>query len=135
VLFWTEVAVIVTCNEAFVPGAVNSPAELMVPWLALQFTLVLKLPVPLMVAEHWLVCPEVMVEGEQLTDTPVTVELLLFPLPPQAANQITLPSSRKSPSLRTMSLLSPAAGAHRRSPGRLQRMSLAATPCGINCGM
>jgi len=119
-VFCTEVAVTVTEVEVETVGAVRTPDEFMVPALELNVTAELKFPVPLTVAEHVLVPPEVTVEGEQLTWTEVTVEDEP-PLPPQAANHITLPSKKASPSLRTISLL--------------QRMSLAATPCGINCGM
>ena len=53
-----EVAVIVTGSVTTPPeGAVNKPELEMVPALAVQFTAELKLPVPVTVAEHWLVCP------------------------------------------------------------------------------
>jgi hypothetical protein len=72
---WVEVAVIVTCSEVTPPdGAVNKPELEMVPALAVHVTPELKLPVPITVAEHWLVWPYRMVEGEQLTLTEVIVE-------------------------------------------------------------
>jgi hypothetical protein len=53
---------------------VNKPELEMVPALAVHVTPELKLPVPITVAEHWLVWPYRMVEGEQLTLTEVIVE-------------------------------------------------------------
>jgi hypothetical protein len=53
----------------------------------------LKFPVPATVAEHWLVCPDVTVEGVHDAVTDVIVDVFppppLLP-PPQAANAITL---------------------------------------------
>jgi hypothetical protein len=50
---WVEVAVIVTGSEVTPPGgAVNKPELEIVPALADQVTLELKLPVPITVAEH-----------------------------------------------------------------------------------
>jgi len=46
-----------------------------VPELAVQETDVLKLPVPCTVDTHWLVCPDWIVEGEQLSVTDVIVEV------------------------------------------------------------
>lgn len=75
----------------------------MLPADALQVTLWLKLPVPETVAVHWLVPPEVTVEGEQLTLTPVMVELFeVPPPPPQAAIQKTFTATNKSANLRNM---------------------------------
>ena len=72
---WVEVAVIVTCSVVTPPeGAVNKPELEMVPALAVQVTPELKFPVPITVAEHWLVCPYRMVEGEQVTVTEVIVD-------------------------------------------------------------
>jgi hypothetical protein len=123
-VFWVEVAVMVTNNDVFVPGAVNSPEEEILPALAAHVTAMLKFPVPLTVAEHWLVPPDVIVEGEQLTETEVTVDVeppLLPPLPPQDANHTTLPSRNNNPNLRTIILLSLQRAQKRRSPGaRLQ---------------
>jgi hypothetical protein len=64
----------------------------------------LKDPVPLTVAEHWLVAPEAIVVGEQLTVTPVTVEELLLPPPPppQAASNVTTATTSNNPRLRTL---------------------------------
>jgi hypothetical protein len=84
-------------------GALSKPEEEIVPALVLQLTAVLKLPVPLTVAEHWLVPPDVMVEGKQLTLTPVIEEdEEPPPPPPQAAIQSTLATTSNKPSLRTM---------------------------------
>jgi hypothetical protein len=50
---WVEVAVIVASNEVTPPGgAVNKPELEIVPAVADQDTLELKLPVPITVAEH-----------------------------------------------------------------------------------
>jgi len=54
-------------------GAVNRPAAEIVPALALQVTAELKFPVPVTVAEHWLVWLDWMVEGEHATVTDVMV--------------------------------------------------------------
>lgn len=120
-VFWVEVAVTVTVCVEVTVGAVSKPELEIEPVLALQVTAVLKLPVPPTMAEHWLVPPELTVEGEQLTWTEVTVEEEDPPLLPQAAIHITLPSKHNNPKLRTIFLL--------------QRMSLAVTPWGINCGI
>ena len=73
----------------------------------LQVTAVLKLPVPLTFAEHWLVPPEVMVDGEQLTLTPVILEAVdPPPLPPQAASHITQTTASNKRTLRAMMSLS-----------------------------
>jgi hypothetical protein len=50
-----ELAVIVTCVVEGTTGAVNRPADEIVPALADHVTAELKLPVPVTVAEHWLV--------------------------------------------------------------------------------
>jgi hypothetical protein len=99
------VAVTVTSRLTVTVGAVSSPEEEIVPAVVLQVTFVLKLPVPLTDAVHWLVPPDVTEEGKQLTLTLVMVELVLDPpLPPQAAIQSTPVKTRKSPTLRTMIL-------------------------------
>jgi hypothetical protein len=104
-VFWVEVAVMVSDTVEVTVGAVSRPELLMVPALVVQVTFELKLPVPPTVAEHWLVPPEPTVEGVQLTLTEVTVPEPP-PLPPQAANHITLPSKKnKNPNLRTSVLL------------------------------
>jgi hypothetical protein len=108
-VFCVEVAVTVTDVIVVTEGAVNKPAEEIVPALAVHVTPVLKLPVPLTVAEHWLVPPELTVVGEQLTVTDVTVEPDDPPLPPQATITIMLPNTSNSPNLRTITRLSPSA--------------------------
>ncbi len=108
-VFCVEVAVTVTDVIVVTEGAVNKPAEEIVPALAVHVTAVLKLPVPLTVAEHWLVPPELTVVGEQLTVTDVTVEPDDPPLPPQATITIMLPNTSNSPNLRTITRLSPSA--------------------------
>ena len=77
-----EVAVTVTEVVEVTTGAVSKPVDETEPALAPQVTPVLKFPVPLTFAEHWLVCPEVTVDGEQLTLTAVTVGAPLLPPPP-----------------------------------------------------
>ena len=102
-----EVAVMVTCKVAFVPGAVNTPDELIEPALADQLTAELKLPVPLTEAVHWLVWFGCNVVGLQDTVTDVMLEdpppppLLLPPPPPQAAIIRKLESIVARPSIRT----------------------------------
>jgi hypothetical protein len=101
-----EVAVIVTCSAVTPPeGAVNKPEFEMVPALAVHVTPELKLPVPVTVAEHWLVWPYRMVEGEQLTLTEVIVDdpPLLLP-PPQATISVRLASTSNSHSFCTIVL-------------------------------
>src|SRR5664280_1771593 len=67
-LSWVEVAVIVTWSDVTPPdGAVNKPEAEIVPALATHVTPELKFPVPITVAEHWLVWQHWRVEGEQLT--------------------------------------------------------------------
>jgi hypothetical protein len=84
-------------------GAVNRPEDDICPALALHVTVELKLPVPVTVAEHWLVWPDVTVEGEHDTVTDVTVDVLPPPplLPPQAAISATPPNASRIASLRT----------------------------------
>jgi hypothetical protein len=97
-LFCTDVAVTVT--TWLVEGAVSNPEAEIVPALALQFTEELKLPVPVTVAEHWLVPFGATVAGEQLTPTETTLELPPPPFPPQAAKPITLATASNSTNLR-----------------------------------
>ncbi len=109
-----EVAVTVTSNVASTVGAVYKPEEeidpaLPVGALTLQVTEVLKLPVPFTVAEHWLVPPEVTVEGEQLTLTEVMVGIFDPPPLPQAASHRTLSTASDKGILRVM-MLSPPSG-------------------------
>ena len=109
-VFCVEVAVTVTDVIVVTEGAVNKPAEEIVPALALHVTPELKLPVPLTVAEHWLVPPDATVVGEQLTVTEVTVDPPpLDEPPPQAAITTMLPSTSNSPNLRIITRLSPSA--------------------------
>jgi hypothetical protein len=106
--FWIEVAVTVTVVAEVTTGAVSKPAgEIVALLLALQFTVETKLPVPVTVAEHWLVWPDDTVDGEQLTLTAVTEPMLLLLPPPQAASSDTVANTSKNPSLRTR--LSPSA--------------------------
>jgi hypothetical protein len=81
-------------------GAVNEPEEDICPALALHVTVVVKFPVPMTVAEHWLVCPDVMVDGEQESVTEVIVDDPPL-LPPQAAISMKLPIASRIASLRT----------------------------------
>ena len=94
-VFWVEVAVIVTCSAVTPPdGAVNNPELEIVPALAVHVTPALKFPVPVTVAEHWLVWPYKMLDGEQLTLTEMIAD---DPLPPpQAAISVRLPSTSNS---------------------------------------
>lgn len=80
---WTEVAVMVTVALPFTDWAVKTPLPSIVPALEPQETAVLRVPLPVTVAVHWLVCPDCNVVGLQVTLTPVMEELLLEP-PPQA---------------------------------------------------
>jgi hypothetical protein len=95
--------VTVTSKVASVVGAVNKPDEEIVPALALQVTAEVKLPVPLTLAVHWLVAPEVTVVGEQLTLTEVMVEVFDPPPPlPQAAIHSTLDTANNKEIFRAM---------------------------------
>jgi hypothetical protein len=67
----TDVAVIVACVAVITVGAVKTPEAVIVPALADQVTVELKLPVPCIVGVHWLVCPDWMVEGRQESITEV----------------------------------------------------------------
>ncbi len=101
-VFCVEVAVTVTSRLVVTTGAVSTPDEEIEPAEALQVTLVLKFPLPVTVAVHWLVPPDVTVVGEQLTLTAVIVEFEDPPLPPQAAIHSTPVTTRNNPILRTM---------------------------------
>jgi hypothetical protein len=80
---WIEVAVMVTSKVVSPPGGgLNKPEASIVPALAIHVTPELKLPVPVTLAEHWLVWPNMMVEGEQVTATEMIED---DPPPPQAA--------------------------------------------------
>jgi hypothetical protein len=61
----------------------NKPELEMVPALAAQVTAELKVPVPITVAEHWLVCPYRIVDGEQATVTEVIDDDPPLPLAPE----------------------------------------------------
>jgi hypothetical protein len=99
-----EVAVMVTTNDESPPeGALNKPELEMVPALAIHVTPELKFPVPNTVAEHWLVWPNRMVEGEQVTVTDVIADAPLPP-PPQAAISVRLASTSNSHSFCTIVL-------------------------------
>jgi hypothetical protein len=99
-VFCVEVAVTVTDVFEVTVGAVSRPPGEIVPALAVQVTPVLKLPVPPTTAVHWVEAPELIVLGEQLTVTDVTLEELDPPLPPQAAKPMMLPNASNSPNLR-----------------------------------
>jgi hypothetical protein len=101
-VFCVEVAVTVTRRLVVTTGAVSIPDDEMEPADVVQVTLVLKLPLPVTLAEHWLVPPELTAVGEQLTLTLVTVEFEDPPLPPQAAIQSTPVTTSNNPSLRAI---------------------------------
>src|SRR5271165_2646145 len=94
----------VTCVVKGTLAAVKSPlvAPIVPPLLAVQVTVVRKLPVPDTLAVHWLVWPEVTAVGLQLAPTKVIVDVeLLLPPPPQAAAKSRQPTAAKSPRSRT----------------------------------
>jgi hypothetical protein len=67
---WAELAI----HFAFpTPDGVNTPADVIVPPVAVQVTAELKAPVPKTVAAHVDVCAVVIVLGEAITETDVTV--------------------------------------------------------------
>lgn len=84
VVSWLEMAVTVTVVDAFTAWAVKSPLASIDPALVPQVTVEMKLPVPVTVAVHWLVWPDWIAVGVQVTVTAVMVEVLELP-PPQAA--------------------------------------------------
>jgi hypothetical protein len=98
-----EVAVTVTGVVDDTAGAVNRPEEEIVPALAVHVTPELKFPVPVTTAEHWLVWPDWMVEGEQVTVTEAIVEVDPPPplLEPQATVRTRLPNTNSNPIVRT----------------------------------
>lgn len=105
VVSWIEVAVIVTEAAALTDCAVNTPLASMVPALVPQETAVLKLPVPVTVAVHWLVWPDCTAVGVQVIDTAV-MEELPDPPPPQAAipkrtNNVRMRTRMRKPSPRS----------------------------------
>ena len=69
-----EVAVIVTFVAEDTRGAVKRPEDDMWPAFVLHVTVEVKFPVPMTVAEHWLVCPDWTVEGEHDAVTNVIVD-------------------------------------------------------------
>src|SRR5208282_6196365 len=87
-VFCVDVAVIVTDKGEETTGAVKVPAGLIVPALAIQETVVEKVPVPVTVAEHVINWPDWIGDGKQLVVTPVTVVGLA--LEPQAPSHSKL---------------------------------------------
>src|SRR5271157_4640593 len=97
----TDVAVtVIGVAEEIEPGGMSRPDADMVPTDADQLTAELKLPVPVTVAEHWLVWPNGIVAGVQVTRTELMVGAGSAPpmLPPQllmmsrpAERRITIP--------------------------------------------
>jgi len=57
-VFWVEVAVIVMDVLPETTGAVKTPVAVMEPAVAIQTTVVLKVPVPVTVAVHWIIWPD-----------------------------------------------------------------------------
>jgi hypothetical protein len=78
-----EIAVTVTGVAAVTAWAVKTPLTSMLPALAAQVTVVMKLPVPVTVATHSLVCPDCTAVGAQATVMAVMVGVVELP-PPQA---------------------------------------------------
>src|SRR5271167_5119940 len=103
---WVEVAVTVAdVLPLTIMGAVSRPDAEICPVLVVHVTAELKFPVPMTVAEHWLVWPDCTVEGEHDAVTNVMVPVLpppplLLP-PPQAAISTRLPITSRIPKLRT----------------------------------
>src|SRR5271166_4572421 len=85
-------------------GAVKTPADVMEPAVAIQLTIVLKVPVPATVALHWINWLDWMVDGRQATVTLVTVVGLL--LEPQPATHKSALPTNKSPNRRIIRVLS-----------------------------
>ena len=77
---WLEMAVTVTWVLAVTAWAVNSPVASMVPALAAQVTVLMKLPVPVTVAVHWLYWPDWSDVGVQDIVIAETVAVELPPL-------------------------------------------------------
>src|SRR5215469_10299969 len=98
-----DVAVIVTWVVNGTVVAVNNPdVGLIVPLpLAVQVTVLLKLPVPETDAVHWLVCPAEIEVGLQLAPTRVMVEVELLLPPPQATRVRTQHAAARIPRSRT----------------------------------
>ena len=91
-------------------GAVKTPPDVMEPAVAIQLTVVLKVPVPATVALHWINWLDWMVDGKQATVTLVTVVGLL--LEPQPATHKTAPTTNKRPNLRIIGVLFTVAFSH-----------------------
>jgi hypothetical protein len=99
---WTDVAVIVTLVLVLTACPVKTPFWVIVPTLVPHETALLKVPVPVTVAVHWLVCPDSRDVGAQLTLTAV-IALLLEPPPPQAAIPKIASNARIRPRTRKLS--------------------------------
>src|SRR5208337_2361495 len=111
VVSWVEVAVIVIAVGATTTGAVNTPAVLTEPAVVVQFTMVLKAPVPATVAKQPTCWLDWTGEGKQ---TVVTLVMVYAAVPPlQAANHSRLPTTSKSSTLRILLVsLTDVAGLH-----------------------
>ena len=99
VVSWIDVAVIVTGVPTFTDCAVKTPFWSTVPALVPHDTALLKMPVPVTVAVHWLVCPDCTEVGVQLMLTAV-IALLLEPPPLQAAIPKIANNARIRPRMR-----------------------------------
>ena len=75
VVSWVEVAVTVTFVAEETIGAVRSPVDDTWPAFVVQVTVGMGLFVPITAAEHWLVWPDVIVEGEHDAVTEVMVDV------------------------------------------------------------
>jgi hypothetical protein len=106
VVSYSAVAVIVTCVSTVTDGAVKTPACVMVPTLADQFTELLYVPVPVTVAEQFVVedgCTEFGLH-EAVTElidplgaagaAGVAFVLPLLPPPPQSTRKSTMLTTR-----------------------------------------
>ena len=97
-------------EEGATAGAVYKPELEMVPTVAAQTTSELYLPVPETAAEHWLVWPDEMVDGLQVTTTAVIVDAcdalgVKLKLPPVHPVIHNMPEkSRQSAALRSIVL-------------------------------
>ena len=98
-MFCVEVPVMVNVVGDKTTGAVKTPLEAMEPPLAVQVTVVSKVPVPVTVALHWFCWSDWIGDGKQFTVTPVTVDTLLE-LQPAIHN--TVPTANKSANLRIL---------------------------------
>src|SRR5271157_409680 len=98
-VFCVEVPVMVTVVGDKTTGAVKTPLVLMEPAVAVQVTVVRKVPVPVTAAAHWFCWPDWIGEGKQVTVTPVTVDVVVEL---QAAIHNTIPTTNKSANLRIL---------------------------------